>query len=153
MYDLLHSGLGGAFGRAGRRRSIGGDLAGFHQLLEAAEVTARLDRRFALQQLGDAAPDRSAGRIVGHEEPHIGPAARRRVGEFDHARRIDIAALLALPGELRSWDVFDQAVDELDVAAGGTLDNPARALVVELLDAPNIVHELGQMADVAPEVV
>jgi hypothetical protein len=48
--------------RASARGS--GDLAGFHQLLEAPEVPARLDRRFALEHLGDELADRAGWRIV-----------------------------------------------------------------------------------------
>jgi hypothetical protein len=46
----LHAGAG-----------AGGDLAGFHQLLEAAQVAARLDGGLALEHLGDHLADNPAG--------------------------------------------------------------------------------------------
>src|SRR5215213_2486293 len=64
IVSLLDPALGRGFALAGRGRGVGRDLARLHQLLEAAEVAARLDVRLALEQLGQAFPDDACRRIV-----------------------------------------------------------------------------------------
>ena len=109
----------------------GGDLAGFHQLLEAAQVAARLDRGLALEQLGDQLADRAAGRIVGDRRGDD-RAARAGVAELDAAanwrrrRRPPIARRSARP---RLSSVIARV--PFDGLAAGRLDHPVRALVVE----------------------
>src|SRR5688572_19039958 len=58
----------------------GGDLAGFHELLEAPQIAARLDLRLALEEFRDQLADAARGRIVGNcrGHPRAAPAGASR---------------------------------------------------------------------------
>ena len=73
-------GFGRGFGLAGGGRSVGRDLARFHQHLEAAEVAARLDVRLALKDLRDrpCRQSRRAGRSAWSAGPPCRGRARSR---------------------------------------------------------------------------
>jgi hypothetical protein len=77
----------------------GGDLAGLHQLLEAAQFAAGLNLRLLLEQLGDQLAEVAAGRVVDDGGGDLGAAAGRGVLELDAAGVLDVGALGRLPGD------------------------------------------------------
>src|SRR5690242_2270697 len=68
MSCSLNPCFGGAFGTARRRRRVHRHLARLHELLEPAEIAARLEARLSLKQFCDAAADGSARRVVAHQQ-------------------------------------------------------------------------------------
>ena len=61
-----------------------------------------LHLRFALQQLGDGAPERTGRRIVGDRGADISAAAGRGIDELDASSIVDVGAFLRLPGDQRA---------------------------------------------------
>src|SRR3954467_11325041 len=78
MSFLLGDGL---FGRDGG----GGQLAGLHELLEAAQLLARLDLGLAAEHLGKQLAQRAGRRIIGNGHGDDGAATVRGIAEFNAA--------------------------------------------------------------------
>src|SRR4051794_14890295 len=80
------SGGGGAL----RLAFGGGDVAGFHEALEAAEVFADLGGGVAAEQRGDPLADPAAGRDVVDHHFHFGAAPRSAWDEAHRAGVVDV---------------------------------------------------------------
>src|SRR5690348_15156765 len=88
----------GLFGRERR----GGNLAGLHELLEAAQLLARLDLRFAPEYLGEQLAERAGRRVVGDGHGHDGAAAVGRFAELHATAVIDVASFDGAPRDERA---------------------------------------------------
>jgi hypothetical protein len=75
----------------------GGDLARFHELLEASQVAACLNLRLALEQFRDQLADGAGRRVVGNCRGHQRAAPARRIAKIDAAAVRDIGTGCGLP--------------------------------------------------------
>src|SRR6185369_15975511 len=71
------------------RRLGGRDLAGFHELLEAAQISARLHVRLALEELGNELAECAARRVVENRGGHLRATAARRLAELHASGVLD----------------------------------------------------------------
>src|SRR4051812_18569948 len=81
------------FIKLGARPGGGGNLPRLHQLLETAEIAARLNCGFALKHLGDQLSDHARGRII-KQRGGYDRAARTRVAEIDPAAVGHVSTIL-----------------------------------------------------------
>src|SRR6056297_1241764 len=79
---------------------VGGDLAGFHEHLQALELAAALHRGHPLERRGDPFAQRAVRRNIGNERRNLCAPAGWRVAEHDLAARPDVGAVGRTPGDL-----------------------------------------------------
>src|SRR5829696_854847 len=139
----------GALGAA-----LGADhLAGLQHLLEPAQVVADLLLGLLPEQLGHDLAERAPGRVVAELDPDLGAVAAGGRGEGDRARVLDLGALQRRPGDQRVGPVLGDLGVPLHGRAGGRVGRPVRAAVARRLHRLQVVHEAGQVGEVAPEGV
>src|SRR5262249_1899478 len=102
---------------AGRLAGGGGDLAGFHQLLETEQVLAHLQRRLLAQQPGRPRADLAQRRVVLEADVDLGAPAARRGPEVDAAGRADLGAFQRPPGDQVAGAIVDDLGVPLDAMA------------------------------------
>jgi hypothetical protein len=72
---------------------------------------------------------------------------------MNRSRIVDLGAIERAPSDQLVRDFVDDLRVPLDLRAGGTAHDPMRALLVDLLHGFDVVHELREIFEVAPEAV
>src|SRR2546428_7128926 len=91
------AGRGEAPAPACRGPCAGGDLAGFHHLLEAPQILRHLLVGIGAEELGDQRAEQAARRPVQQLDLHDGAAAARRALKAHRAPRLHVRALERSP--------------------------------------------------------
>jgi len=131
----------------------GGGLAGFHHLLEAAQVLLDLVGRIFAHQPGQGRSHDASRRIVLQLNLNFGSAAAGRRLEMHGPRRIHTGAFQRSPSnELVRLLVDNFRVPFHDLAPR-TVRDPVGALVIEHRHAMQVAHEARKILQISPEII
>src|SRR6185436_18603163 len=152
LVDRRASGCVGATGYVGVHPR-GGDLAGFHELLEAPQVAACLNLWLALEQPGDQLADGAGRRVVGDCRGHQRAASAGRIAKVDPATVRHVGPGRGFPADQLVRNILDDHRVPLDCGTRRGAHDPMRTALVELGDALDVLQYPGEVAEVSPERV
>src|SRR5690606_18682677 len=119
-------------------------------LLEAAEVVAHLAVRIVAEELRRRSAQRPARRVVDQIHPHHSAAAGTGGYELHLASGLHRAARLRAPGDDAPGLIALDRGCPLGGGAERPLGDPARAAVLQRLDALDMRQDIRQLLEVAP---
>src|SRR5829696_43677 len=122
-----------------------GDLAGFHELLEASQIAARLDLRLALEEFRDQLADGARGWIVGNCRGHPRAAPAGRIAKVDPTAVTDVGARVGLPADQLVRNILDDYRVPFDRLTRRRAHDPMRAPLVQFGDALDVLHDPRQI--------
>src|SRR5688572_31843117 len=128
-----------------------GDLAGFHELLEASQIAARLNLGLALQEFRDQLADAARGRIVGNCRGYPRAAPAGRIAKVDPATVRDVGAGVGLPADQLVRNILDDHRIPFDRLTRRRAHDPMRAPLVYFGDALDVLHDPRQIAERSEE--
>src|SRR3569833_2166480 len=130
-----------------------GDLAGFQQLFEPAQILLDLCLRVLPQQLRQRCSEAAADRAVVDTEPYDGAAPMGSRLENNRAGVWQLRAVERSPGERGARAVFRNFGVPLQHQAGGALGDPVETPLIHLLHGIQVPHEARQILDVATDAI